>query len=67
MNFLKGNGSGNTDQAQSATTETQSGGGGLMGKLNSAVGGGQAGEKNEGPLFRELVDVGYSDLTLSLS
>ncbi|KAF9463467.1 hypothetical protein BDZ94DRAFT_612965 [Collybia nuda] len=47
MDFLKGN-KDNTAQAQTgAGTQETGGGGGLMGKMNSAMGGGQAGEKNE--------------------
>lgn len=42
MDFLKGN----NDQTQA--NQQSSGGGGLMGKMNSAFGGGQTGEKNEG-------------------
>lgn len=49
MNFLKGNND-NAAQAQTGagTQEVDGGGGGIMGKVNSALGGGQAGEKNEG-------------------
>jgi hypothetical protein len=43
MNFLKGN-TDNTGQTQ----EVNGGGGGLMGKMNNAMGGGQSGEKNKG-------------------
>lgn len=51
MNFLKGNNE-NAAQAQTGagTQEAGSGGGGIMGKVNSALGGGAAGEKNEGDI-----------------
>ncbi|KAF8079382.1 hypothetical protein FPV67DRAFT_1444516 [Lyophyllum atratum] len=46
MDFFKG---GNNKSGANATQETTSSGsgGGFMGKINSAMGGGQAGEKNE--------------------
>ncbi|EKM84443.1 hypothetical protein AGABI1DRAFT_124751 [Agaricus bisporus var. burnettii JB137-S8] len=45
MNFL----SGNKNQNESQGTKKE-GGGGLMGKVNETLGGGQAGEKKEDPL-----------------
>ncbi|KXN80926.1 hypothetical protein AN958_06583 [Leucoagaricus sp. SymC.cos] len=41
MNFLHG------QQGQQQKAEDKSGGGGLMGKLNDQLGGGQAGERSE--------------------
>lgn len=43
MNFLSGN-----KEQQQNTENKESGGGGLMGTLNSKLGGGQAGEQKEG-------------------
>lgn len=49
MNFLSGN------KNQTQTQESQKeGGGGLMGKVNETLGGGQQGEKKEGSLSLEL-------------
>lgn len=57
MDFLKnavagGNNNNNAAQGAGQPVDQQqsSGGGGLMGKMNSALGGGQASEKNEGKL-----------------
>lgn len=47
MDFLKGNSKENTT-AENQTTNDQGQGGGLMNKLNSAMGGGQSGEQKEG-------------------
>lgn len=45
MDFFKGN---NKDNAAAGETQNAGNGSGLMNKLNSAMGGGPAGENNEG-------------------
>ncbi len=55
MNFLGGNNS------QNETQERSAGGGGLMGTVNNALGGGQSGERNEGmTVFKCLIHPIYS-------
>lgn len=56
MNLFGGN------KSQGQSQQQQSGGGGLMGKLNNSLGGGQAGERNEGRHVFQYLRLSHSRL-----